>query len=118
MKKPPRALGSDDLSCHAGLASFLCPFTRAAGLDEHGRARLSYEQASQIFKRASKGATLHQLRHSALTHAAEEGTSTPMLMAKSGHTSVRRLAKYARVSFEALARYQDEHDPASRRYHH
>jgi integrase/recombinase XerC/integrase/recombinase XerD len=87
-------------------------------LDEQGHARLSYEQAEQSFKRASGGATLHQLRHSALSHAAEDGTSTPMLMARSGHTSVRSLAKYARVSAEALARHQAETDPESRRYHH
>jgi len=48
----------------------------------------------------------------ALTHDAEEGTGTPMLMARSGHTSVRSLAKYARVSAEALARHQAERDPA------
>jgi integrase len=89
-----------------------------ADLDDQGHARLSYDQARQIFQRASGGATLHQLRHSALTHDAESGTSTPMLMARSGHTSVRSLAKYARVSAEALARHQAEHDPASRRNHH
>jgi hypothetical protein len=31
--------------------------------------------------KASGGATLHQLRHSKLTHEAEDGTSTPVLMA-------------------------------------
>ena len=36
-----------------------------------GRARLSYRQAEDLFKAASGGATLHQLRHSALTHDAE-----------------------------------------------
>jgi integrase len=87
-----------------------------ADLDpESGRARLSYRQAEGIFKAASGGATLHQLRHSALTHAAEDGTSTPMLMARSGHTSVRSLAKYARVSSEALKRHQAATDPARRR---
>jgi integrase len=80
-----------------------------------GRARLSYQQAEALFKEASGGATLHQLRHSALTHDAEDGTSTPMLMARSGHTSVRSLAKYARVSAEALQRHQAERDPARRR---
>jgi len=40
-----------------------------------------------------RGATLHQLRHSVLTHDAEHGTGTPMLMARSGHTSIRSLAK-------------------------
>jgi integrase len=84
-------------------------------LDPAGHARLSYQQAEAIFKAAAGGATLHQLRHSALTHDAEDGTGTPMLMAWSGHTSVRSLAKYARVSAEALARHQAERDPARRR---
>jgi integrase len=87
----------------------------AADLDEHGRARLSYERAEEMFRSATGGKTLHQLRHSALTHDAEDGTSTPMLMARSGHTSVTSLAKYARVSAEALARHQAERDPARRR---
>ena len=87
----------------------------AADLDPSGRARLSYQQAAALFSEASGGATLHQLRHSALTHDAELGTGTPMLMGRSGHTSVRSLARYARVSAEALARHQAEHDPARRR---
>lgn len=87
----------------------------AADLDERGHARLSYQQAAALFAKASGGATLHQLRHSALTHDAEDGTGTPMLMARSGHTSVRSLAKYARVWAEALARHQAERDPARRR---
>jgi integrase len=87
----------------------------AADLDPSGRARLSYQQAAALFSAASGGATLHQLRHSALTHDAEKGTGTPMLMGRSGHTSVRSLARYARVSAEALARHQAEHDPARRR---
>lgn len=65
-----------------------------------GRARLCYRQAEHLFKAASGGATLYQLRHSALTHDAEAGASTPMLMAKSGHTSVVSLARYARPSAE------------------
>ncbi len=40
---------------------------------------------------------------------------TPMLQARSGHTSVRSLARYTRVSAEALARHQAERDPARRR---
>ena len=83
----------------------------AADLDPSGRARLSYQQAAALFSGASGGATLHQLRHSALTHDVELGTGTPMLMARSGHTSVRSLAKYARVSAEALQRHQAERDP-------
>jgi integrase len=85
-----------------------------------GRARLSYRRAAEIFEEATAGEqggpwTLHQLRHSALTHDAENGASTPMLMAKSGHTSVASLARYARPSAEALARWQEKNDPARRR---
>jgi integrase len=87
----------------------------AADLDPSGRARLSYQQAAALFSEASGGATLHQLRHSALTHDAEDGTGTPMLMARSGHASVRSLARYAKVSVEALQRHQAERDPARRR---
>jgi integrase/recombinase XerC/integrase/recombinase XerD len=87
----------------------------ASDLDKAGHARLSYQQAEALFTAASGGATLHQLRHSALTHDAEDGTGAPMLMARSGHTSVRSLAKYARVSAQALQRHQAERDPARRR---
>src|ERR1035441_2273464 len=87
----------------------------AADLDPSRRSRLSYQQAEALFSEASGGATLHQLRRSALTHDAEFGTGTPMLMARSGHTSERSLAKYARMSAEALQRHQAERDPARRR---
>ncbi|MBF6302858.1 site-specific integrase [Nocardia amamiensis] len=85
-----------------------------------GRARLSYRRAATLLEKhtaqMTRGPfTLHQLRHSRLTHAAESGASTPMLMALSGHTSVRSLTKYAKVSAEALGRWQAETDPASRR---
>src|SRR5699024_5698052 len=46
-----------------------------------GRGRLSYRRAEELFVAASGGASLHQLRHSALTHAAEDGAEVPMLMA-------------------------------------
>ncbi|MCM3885645.1 site-specific integrase [Frankia sp. R82] len=80
-----------------------------------GRARLSYRRAAELFTAATSGATLHQLRHSALTHAAEDGANTSTLLSYSGHTSVASLARYARVSPEALARWQAGRDPARRR---
>ena len=46
------------------------------------------------------------------THDAEGGTGTPMLQARSGHTSLRSLERYTRVSAEALARHLAERDPA------
>jgi len=80
-----------------------------------GKARLSYRRAAELFEAATGGRTLHQLRHSALTHAAEDGANTSTLLAFSGHTSVASLARYARVSPEALARWQAGRDPAARR---
>ncbi|URN11387.1 site-specific integrase [Streptomyces radiopugnans] len=96
------------------------PSVALADVDpDSGKARLSYRRAAELFEEHTvrvlgEKATLHQLRHSALTHAAEDGASTPMLMAFSGHTSVRSLAKYARPSAEALARWQAERDAARR----
>ncbi|WP_218010980.1 tyrosine-type recombinase/integrase [Herbidospora mongoliensis] len=92
-----------------------------ADLDpDSGWARLSYRRAAECFEQATVGLpggpwTLHQLRHSALTHTAEEGANTSTLLAYSGHTSVASLARYARVSPEALARWQEGRDPAARR---
>lgn len=79
-----------------------------------GTAQLSYRRAEEMFK-AATGATLHQLRHSALTHMAEDGASAPMLMSKSRHQSIASLARYARPGVEALQRWEAERDPARRR---
>ncbi len=70
---------------------------------DSGRARLSYRRAAERFTQTTATLpggpwTLHQLRHSALTHAAEAGAPTSTLLAYSGHTSVASLARYARVS--------------------
>lgn len=86
----------------------------ATDLDPDGRARLSYDTAERIFKNHSSGGTLHDLRHSSLTHAAEDGMNTPMLKRKSGHRSLTSLGRYSRPSVDALARWQDAHDPIAR----
>lgn len=101
----------------------LCPVT--------GRARLSYRRAEEIFERATRalahpgaakselesvrGWTLHQLRHSRLTHEAEAGTNTPTLLAISRHASVRSLERYARPGVDAVAAHVAATDPAARR---
>ena len=93
------------------------PTRAAAALDvdpASGRARLSYRRAAELF-RVRTGWTLHQLRHSALTHAAEDGTNLPLLLARSRHASVRSLERYARPGPEAVARHLAETDPARRR---
>jgi hypothetical protein len=59
--------------------------------------------------------TLHQLRHSALTHAAEDGTNLPLLLARSRHASVRSLERYAHPGPEAVARHLADTDPTRRR---
>ena len=92
------------------------PTRAVAGLDldpASGRARLSYRRAAELF-RVRTGWTLHQLRHSALTHAAEDGTNLPLLLARSRHASVRSLERYARPGPEAVARHLAETDPARR----
>jgi hypothetical protein len=76
-----------------------------------GRARLSYRRAAELF-RVRTGWTLHQLRHSALTHAAEDVTNLPLLLARSRHASVSSLERYARPGPEAVARHLAETDPA------
>ncbi|MGW4126143.1 hypothetical protein [Nocardia sp. NPDC004711] len=85
-----------------------------------GRGRLSYRRAAELFEQSTAEFTggpftLHQLRHSRLTHAAEDGAFTPMLMTLSGHTWVRSLAKYARPGRDALLAWQAQTDPAARR---
>jgi hypothetical protein len=65
--------------------------------------------------RVRTGWTLQQLRPSALTHAAEDGTNLPLLLARSRHASVRSLERYARPGPEAVARHLAETDPTCRR---
>ncbi len=93
--------------------------TRApAALDRDpttGHARLSYRRAAELFSAAAPGRTLHQLRHSAITHLAEAGVPTPLLMAKSRHASLRTLQRYARPSVDAVAALTAAQDPDARR---
>ncbi|MET8965853.1 hypothetical protein ABZX69_41430 [Streptomyces sp. NPDC004074] len=99
--------------------------------EETGRARLSHRRAEEIFEGNTRllanplaspedienlnGWSLHRLRHSALTHDAEGGTSTPMLLARSRHASVRSLERYGHPGVDAVAQHVAERDPAARR---
>jgi integrase len=74
-----------------------------------GRAR----RAAEVFKDASSGWTLHQLRHSQLTHLAEAGLQ--LLMTKGRHTSLTSLAIYAKPTFDAVAAATAAIDPTRRR---
>jgi integrase len=82
---------------------------------DSGRTRLSYRRAEELFKEASGGRTLHQLRHSALTQAAEANVSLPLLTGKSRHRSLRSLQRYACPGPEAVAALTAASDPARRR---
>ncbi|MER5326849.1 tyrosine-type recombinase/integrase [Streptosporangium roseum] len=95
-------------------AADICPVT--------GRGRLSYPRAEYLFKTASAeldphgdGWTLHQLRHSALTHLAAAGRTAPELQAKSRHQYLASLGRYVRLGEETSSRITAEHDPAARR---
>ena len=91
-----------------------------AGPDQYpdtGYGRLSYNRAWSAFKTASEGWTLHQLRHSALTHLGEQGVSAILLQAKSRHQDPRTLARYTKPGIEAVAALTAQHDPG-RRYPH
>jgi integrase len=88
----------------------------AADLDPaSGRARLSYEMAEQLFKRYSGGRTLHQLRHSRLTHLGDQNISAPLLMAISGHKRLATLQRYVQPSQDAVAALMAASDPDRRR---
>jgi integrase/recombinase XerC/integrase/recombinase XerD len=90
--------------------------TAAADLDpESGRARLSYEMAEQLFKEHSGGRTLHQLRHSRLTHLGEQNVGAPLLMAICGHRQLATLLQYVKPSQDAVAKLMADTDPDRRR---
>ncbi|TLS46079.1 site-specific integrase [Streptomyces montanus] len=82
------------------------------------RCRLSYNRAEEIFKATTTALgfsgdevtfeflTLHQLRHSRLTHLSEDGTDTPMLQQISNHKDPRTLhRRYTKPSSAAVARH-------------
>ncbi len=94
--------------------SHLTPAT--ADLDPiSGKARLSYRRAEEIWKQASGGHTLHQLRHSRLTHLAEAGEDVTMIKAKSRHRSLRSLERYVNPGPSAIRELTNRHDPNRRR---
>ncbi|MFU8851823.1 tyrosine-type recombinase/integrase [Micromonospora sp. SL1-18] len=89
-----------------------------------GRGRLSYPRAEYLFKQASKlhdphgaGYTLHQLRHSGLTHLAARGRSAAELQAKSRHRHLATLGIYVQLGEETSARITAENDEHHHRRH-
>lgn len=77
--------------------------TASGDIDEAtGRTRLSYGRARALFDQYSGGRNLHQLRHSSLTHLAEAGVPSTVLMAKSGHKSLHSLQRYVKPGLAAV----------------
>jgi integrase len=72
----------------------LCPKT--------GRARLGYDRARILLGHYGDGLRLHQLRHSSATHLGEAGHSANVIMAKTGHKSLRSLQRYVRPGLAAV----------------
>lgn len=85
----------------------------AADLDpETGRRRLTYRTAARRLAAATGGWTPHDLRHSRLTHAGEDGATEADLMNLSGHEDRRTLQRYLKPSKEGTHRRLDEIDVA------
>lgn len=91
------------------------PMATADTDPDTGRVRLSYRRAAEVFAAASAGLTLHQLRHSALTHLAEDGVDATLLRAKSRHRGLRSLELYVAPSNTAVRALAEAHDPQSKR---
>ncbi|GAA2910095.1 hypothetical protein Acy02nite_49110 [Actinoplanes cyaneus] len=87
-----------------------------------GRGRLSYPRAEYLFKQActlhdphDAGWTLHQLRHSGLTHLAARGRTAAELQAKSRHRQLATLGIYVHLGEDIAARITAENDATNRR---
>lgn len=80
-----------------------------------GRARLSYRRAAELFKEASGGRTLHEIRHARLTHLIQDGADIALVKAKSRHSTLRSLERYVHPTERDVARLTAAHDPERRR---
>ena len=85
----------------------------ARDLSPDGYARLPYRRAEELLQHHT-GWTLHQLRHSALTHLAEAGVDVTLLKAKSRHASLRSLETYVHPTREVVRQLTATHDRVRR----
>lgn len=69
---------------------------------ETGRARLGYDRARILLAQYGDGLRLHQLRHSAATHLGEANVSANVIMAKTGHKSLRSVQRYVKPGLAAV----------------
>ena len=69
---------------------------------ETGRARLGYDRARVLLAGSGDGLRLHQLRHSAATHLGEANVAANVIMAKTGHKSLRSIQRYVKPGLAAV----------------
>ncbi|MFE2754027.1 tyrosine-type recombinase/integrase [Actinosynnema sp. NPDC059335] len=74
------------------------------------RRRMTYRTAERHLGVATSGWDLHDLRHSRLTHAGEDGATEADLMNLSGHEDRRTLQRYLKPSKEGTHRRLDAID--------
>lgn len=74
------------------------------------RRRMTYRTAERHLGAATNGWDLHDLRHSRLTHAGEDGATEADLMNLSGHEDRRTLQRYLKPSKEGTHRRLDDID--------
>lgn len=72
----------------------ICPETQ--------RVRLGYDRARVLLAHYSDGLRLHQLRHSSATHLGEANVSANVIMAKTGHKSLRSVQRYVKPGLAAV----------------
>jgi len=72
----------------------ICPETQ--------RIRLGYDRARVLLAHYGDGLRLHQLRHSSATHLGESNVSANVIMAKTGHKSLRSVQRYVKPGLAAV----------------
>ncbi|MFC7428582.1 tyrosine-type recombinase/integrase [Nocardia tengchongensis] len=72
----------------------MCPDT--------GHIRLGYDRARVLLAHYGDGLRLHQLRHSSATHLGEANVSANVIMAKTGHKSLRSVQRYVKPGLAAV----------------
>jgi integrase len=69
---------------------------------ETGRTRLGYDRARILLGYYADSLRLHQLRHSSATHLGEANISASVIMAKTGHKSLRSVQRYVKPGLAAV----------------
>ncbi|KAB8188209.1 tyrosine-type recombinase/integrase [Microbispora catharanthi] len=63
---------------------------------------MGYDRARILLAHYADGLRLHQLRHGSGTHLGEANTSANIIMAKTGHKSLRSVQRYVKPGLAAV----------------